>query len=65
MMQVHIEKVLDLKRQLREINSVDLKEIVWLKEGKAVECLQVDIDDWRFTGLNNTDFVEFYLEEYE
>lgn len=39
-MQVHIEKVLDLKRQLREINSVPLKEIIWLKNGSKIEYLQ-------------------------
>lgn len=64
-MQVHIEKVLDLKRQLREINSVPIKEIIWLKNGSKIEYLQQDLEDFRFTGLNNTDFVEFYLEHYE
>lgn len=64
-MQVHIEKVLDLKRQLREINSVPLKDIVWLKNGSKIEYLQQDLEDFRFTGLSNTDFVEFYLEHYE
>ena len=64
-MQVHIEKVLDLKRQLREINSVPIKEIIWLKNGSTIEYLQQDLEDFRFTGLSNTDFVEFYLEHYE
>lgn len=63
-MQVHIEKVLDLKRQLREINSVPIKEIIWLKNGNKIEYLQQDLEDFRFTGLNNTDFVDFYLENY-
>lgn len=64
-MQVHIEKVLDLKRQLREINSTDLRDITWLKDGKKIECLQEAVEDFRFTGLSNTDFVEFYLENYK
>jgi hypothetical protein len=64
-MQVHIEKVLDLKRQLREINSIPLKDIVWLKNGNKVECSQQDIEDFRFIGLSNTEFVEFYLENDE
>lgn len=64
-MQVHIEKVLDLKRQLREINSVPIKEIIWLKNGSQIEYLQQDLEEFRFTGLSNTDFVEFYLEHYE
>lgn len=63
-MQVHVEKVLDLKRQLREINSVDLKEITWLKNGKKIEVQTEDIEDFRFTGLNNTEFVDIYLENY-
>ena len=64
-MQVHIEKVLDLKRQLREINSVPLKEIIWLKNGSKIEYLQQDLEDFRFTGLSNTDFIDYCLEDYE
>lgn len=63
-MQVHIEKVLDLKRQLREINSVPIKEIIWLKNGSRIEYLQDDLEEFRFTGLSNTDFVDFWLENY-
>lgn len=63
-MQVHVEKVLDLKRQLREINSIDLKEITWLKNGKKIEVPINDIEDFRFTGLNNTEFVDIYLGNY-
>jgi hypothetical protein len=63
-MQVHIEKVLDLKRQLREINSADLKDITWLKDGKKIDCLKEHIDGFKFIGLSNTEFVELYLEDY-
>lgn len=64
-MQVHIEKVLDLKRQLREINSVPIKEIIWLKNGSQIEYLQQDLEDFIFTGLSNTDFIDYCLENYE
>lgn len=64
-MQVHIEKVLDLKRQLKEINSVPIKEIIWLKNGSQIEYLQQDLEDFIFTGLSNTDFIDYCLENYE
>lgn len=64
-MQVHIEKVLDLKRQLKEINLVPIKEIIWLKNGSQIEYLQQDLEDFIFTGLSNTDFIDYCLENYE
>lgn len=64
-MRVHIEKVLDLKRQLKEINSAHIKEIIWLKNGSKIEFLESDLEEFRFTGLSNTDFIDFYLEHYE
>lgn len=64
-MQVHIEKVLDLKRQLKEINSAPIKEIIWLKNGSKIEFLQSDLEEFRFTGLSNTGSLDFYLEHYE
>lgn len=64
-MQVHIEKVLDLKGQLKEINSVPIKEIIWLKNGSQIEYLQQDLEDFIFTGLSNTDFIDYCLENYE
>ena len=64
-MQVHIEKVLDLKRQLKEINSAPIKEIIWLKNGSKIEFLQSDLEDFQFTGLSNTDFIDYCLEDYE
>lgn len=61
-MQVHIEKILDLKRQLKEINSLDLEKIIWLKGGVAVKYHIQDVLDFKFTGLSNTDFIEYATE---
>lgn len=61
-MQIHIEKVLELKRQLKEINSLDLEKIVWLRSGTPVEYNIQDILDFKFTGLSNTDFIEYATE---
>ena len=61
-MQIHIEKVLELKRQLKEINSLDLEKIVWLKSGIPVEYHIQDVLDFKFTGLSNTDFIEYATE---
>ena len=58
-MRVNIEKVLDLKRQLKEINSVDLDQIIWLRNGSSIIFSKDLKEDFNFTGLSNTDFVEF------
>ena len=64
-MRVNIEKVLDLKRQLKEINSVDLDQIIWLRNGSSIIFSKDLKEDFKFTGLSNTDFVEFILENEE
>jgi len=63
-MKVSIERVLELKHELHLINEELLCDIEWTRKGLPLEVLDSDLDDWRFTGLNNTDFVSFVLENY-
>jgi hypothetical protein len=56
---VDIGHVLRLKAELRRINSLDLAELEFMHNGAPVAVERESIDEWRFTGLNNTDFLEF------
>lgn len=60
-MRVKIEKVLDLLRQLEEINSYPLEQIYWIYEEESLKVDKKEIEDWKFTGLSNVSFIEIIL----
>lgn len=57
MKRVAIERLLNLKKELWEINRLALSEIVWLKDGKVMDIPQNIIDEFMFIGLSNIDFI--------
>lgn len=60
-MNIKIEEILELKQKLREFNSLDLRDIEWTHYGKEISVSQRKLDDWRFTGLSNSDFIEIVI----
>lgn len=60
-MRVKVEKVLDLLRQLEEINKYPLDQIEWIYNNESVKVTKKEIEDWRFTGLSNISFIEIIL----
>jgi len=54
---VNIERILELKEELRKINEVELSEIEFHKNGTKLEIDPKNIEDWAFVGLNNVDFI--------
>lgn len=60
--QVDIDEILDMKAKLQYVNTKELDQIIWMRNGSAIEFRQADAEEWEFTGLSNTDFVEFYLD---
>lgn len=58
---VKIEEFREVMRYLREIESTPLENIKWMKNGKEVKVTKDQIDEWRFTGLNNRDFAKLVL----
>jgi hypothetical protein len=54
---VYIEDVKRLKKELMKINKIDLNKMILIKQGIKVEFTQKEINDFKFTGLNNTDFI--------
>lgn len=61
-MKVEIEEILKLKERLKEINSENLSEITFTLNGEDVEIDPKNINEFRFVGLSNVDFItsEFY-----
>ena len=56
-MKVDLQKLAAAIAYFKLINSCPLGEIEWILRGKTVDVVSNEIDEWRFTGLNNTMFV--------
>lgn len=66
-MRVDCEKVRALKDELREINQTPFDELEFYENGVKIDIENKIRESFKFTGLNNTDFVstEFWKEEFE
>lgn len=62
-MKINIEEVLDAQSTRNQINRLDIKEIEWYLDGEKVNISDETLEEWRFTGLSNTDFVNFCIPE--
>ena len=56
-MRVDIEDVFKLEEDRAKVNSPDLSDIEFFKDGERVEIPKEQIDHWRFIGLSNIEFV--------
>lgn len=59
-MLVDIDYINAVKKRLSQINSHDLKDIKWIKDGESVSFTKEQINDFEFLGLNNADIIDFY-----
>lgn len=62
-MKLNIEDILDAQSTRNQINRLDIKEIEWYLDGEKVNISDETLEEWRFTGLSNTDFVNFCITE--
>lgn len=62
-MKLNIEDILDAQSTRNQINRLDIKEIEWYLDGEKVNISDETLEEWRFTGLSNTDFVNFCIPE--
>lgn len=62
-MKINIEEILDAQSTRNQINRLDIKEIEWYLDGQKVTISDETLEEWRFTGLSNTDFVNFCIPE--
>jgi len=68
MTNISILEINRLCERLRQINQLDLNEVNFIDEnGNVVDIPQSIINEWRFTGLNLTDFIDsdFYKTGFE
>lgn len=62
-MKVNRKKFLDAINYIQEVNHEDLRH---LDLSEFFDCILIDeITDWRFTGLNNRDFILGYSNKWE
>lgn len=54
---VDINYVKGLKKYMTKINKMDLKDIIFEDCGDIIEVDDKLIEDWKYTGLNNIDFI--------
>lgn len=62
-MKINIEEILDAQSTRNQINRLDIKEIEWYLDGEKLIISDETLEEWRFTGLSNTDFVNFCIPE--
>jgi len=68
MPRIKVSEILALKKRQSEINSYNLEDIIFIDdEDKPFEIDHEIIDDFRFTGLNNIDFItsNFYKHGWD
>ncbi len=66
--QIRVSEILAIAKRQREINGRELTEIDFLDDsGNIIEVDEKIVDDFRFCGLSNTDFItsEFYLKGWD
>ena len=59
---IDVRKLIELKRH---INGDSLDNIDWYDNGVKLVVADEDIDEWKYTGLNNLDFAEIKLMDGE
>ncbi len=60
-MRVDVEEVLNIKRRLLDINSVPLDKIEWYEDNHPLDIPEVAINEWKYIGLNNAEFVTYVI----
>lgn len=63
-MKLDIQEVIALNNRIREINLTPIDEIDWHDNGKPVTFPQTVLDEWKYIGLSNTQFIDtgYYKE---
>lgn len=56
-MRIDVETVLDLNEKRKAINSIPLENIEWFENGKLLQVREGAVEEFKFTGLANIDFI--------
>ncbi len=54
---IHVEEIKEELEKRRWFNSLDLNDVVLLENGEVVDHVKY-LEEWKFLGLNNTDFIQ-------
>lgn len=57
---VSFEEVEAIRARRQEINAIPFSEIEWTRGGKPLVLTPDEIESWRFVGMSNVAFIEFY-----
>lgn len=66
--QIRISEIKELKIRFNEINDNEISNVDFLDDnGLPIQIDQKNINDWKLTGLNITDFIDsnFYIDGFE
>jgi len=58
-MRVNVEYIQHLKAELRKINEVPFEQLEFYENDVKLDIPQEVLDDWKFCGLNNADFITY------
>jgi len=59
-MRIDVEEIRKIDKRRREINELNLHDIEWYENGVRLNYTKEQLDEWRFIGLSNVSFVEYY-----
>ena len=62
---IDVDAVIRHLAALRVINAIDFMDAVFMRDGKVLEVSHAYRDDFRFTGLSNSYYIETYLGKDE
>lgn len=54
---VNVNKLRRVKAYLKSINEQELQDIIWVEDGKRLDIPKEYIDEFKYVGLNNTEFI--------
>ena len=57
-MRVDVEQLLEFRTMRKIVNAVDLESIRWFKNGLEIIPTKECIEEFKFTGLSNMDFID-------
>lgn len=60
---IELTELETVRAYLARIESVPLKDITWMRNGKTILVNPEAVEEWKFTGMNNRDFALFNLTE--
>lgn len=62
---VDVNQLLQIREYLYTINSKNLEDIIWTVNDQPLEINEKLVEEFKFIGLSNTEFIHWFLEDVE